>query len=93
MTLHQIIFTNIDGDMVVIQGTKKSDIFLDAYARLLSLPMDEDAMNEWCITLPTLKQFHDWLSRHLYYEFPVEIDIGGGYVNTFIHYNTWEVTN
>lgn len=90
MTLHQIIFTNIDGDMVVIQGTNKADVFLDAYARLLSLPLHEDAMQEWCIKVPTLNRFYDWLNERAYFEFPVEVD--GSYINTFIHYNTWEVT-
>ena len=92
MTLYQIIFTNIDGDMVVIQGTNQADVFLDAYARYLELPVNEDAMNEWCIRKWSLTRFHSILTSGGYLEIPFEPEIGGSYINTFIHYNTWEVT-
>ena len=90
MTLHQIIFNTIEGDMVVIQGTNKKDIFKDAYARLLSLPVNREVLDEWCIKFPTFKEFYEWLNDHCYYEFPIGND--DWYINTWIHYNTWKVT-
>ena len=89
--LHQIIFANIDGDMAVIQGTNKKDVLTDAYCRYLELPVEEDVMNEWGIEKYSPTVFNDILTKGGYLELPYAPPYGG-YVNTFIRYNTWEET-